>query len=47
MIKSRMSWAGHVVCVIETRNAYTILIGKNKGKRPLGRLGVGGRIASQ
>jgi len=27
---------GHVVFLGEMRNAYTILVGKSKGKRPLG-----------
>jgi hypothetical protein len=38
MIKSkRMRWAGHVIRIGETRNAYRILVGKPEGKRPLGR----------
>jgi hypothetical protein len=38
MIKSRrMRWAGHVARMGEKRNAYRILVGKPKGKRPLGR----------
>jgi hypothetical protein len=38
MIKSRrMRWAGHVARMGETRDAYRILVGKPKGKRPLGR----------
>jgi hypothetical protein len=38
MIKSRrMRWAGHVVRMGETRNAYRILVRKPEGKRPLGR----------
>jgi hypothetical protein len=38
MIKSRrMRWAGHVVRMVEKRNAYRILVGKPEGKRPLGR----------
>jgi hypothetical protein len=37
MIKStRMMWAGHVARM-ETRNAYSILVRKPEGKRPLGR----------
>jgi transposase len=37
MIKSRrMRWAGHVALMGEKRNAYRILVGKPKGKRPLG-----------
>jgi hypothetical protein len=36
MIKSRrMRWAGHVARIWEKRNAYRILVGKPKGKRPL------------
>jgi hypothetical protein len=38
MIKSRrMRWAGHVARIEETKNAYRILVGKPKGKRPLER----------
>jgi hypothetical protein len=38
MIKSkRMRWAGRVARMEETRNAYRILVGKQEGKRPLGR----------
>jgi hypothetical protein len=38
MIKSRrMRWAGHVERMGEKRNAYSLLVGKPKGKRPLGR----------
>jgi hypothetical protein len=38
MMKSRrMRWAGHVARMGEKRNAYTILVGKPEGKRPLGR----------
>jgi hypothetical protein len=37
MIKSRrMRWVGHVARMVETRNAYRILVGKPGGKRPLG-----------
>jgi hypothetical protein len=43
VIKSRrMRWAGHVARMRETRNAYRILVGKPEGKKPLGRLTVGG-----
>jgi hypothetical protein len=43
MIKSRrMRWAGHVARMGEKRNTYRILVGKPEGKRPLGRLDVGG-----
>jgi hypothetical protein len=38
IIKSkRMRWAGHVTRMREKRNAYRLLVGKPKGKRPLGR----------
>jgi hypothetical protein len=38
MIKSRrMRRAGHVARMGEKRNAYRLLVGKPKGKRPLGR----------
>jgi hypothetical protein len=37
-IKSRrMRWVGHVSCMGERRNVYRVLVGKHKGKRPLGR----------
>jgi hypothetical protein len=32
-----MRWAGRVERLVEKRNAYRILMGKPKGKRPLGR----------
>jgi hypothetical protein len=38
IIKSRkMRWVGHVARMGEKRNAYRLLVGKPKGKRPLGR----------
>jgi len=38
VIKSRrMRWAGHVTRMGERRGAYRDLVGKPKGKRPLGR----------
>ena len=38
MIKSRkMRWAGHVARMGERRGLYRVLVGKRKGKRPLGR----------
>jgi hypothetical protein len=44
VIKSRrMSWAGHVARMGEGRGVYRVLVRKPKGKRPLERLGVGGR----
>jgi hypothetical protein len=39
-----MRWAGHIACMGEMRNACNILVGKPKGKRPLGRPGHNGRI---
>ncbi|KAJ4444305.1 hypothetical protein ANN_06097, partial [Periplaneta americana] len=37
-IKSRrLSWAGHVAHMGESRNAYRVLVGRPEGKRPLGR----------
>jgi hypothetical protein len=37
MIKSRtMRWVGHVAYMGETRNVYSILVGKPEGKRPFG-----------
>jgi hypothetical protein len=32
-----MRWAGHVAQMGEKRNAYSILVGNQEGKRPLGR----------
>jgi hypothetical protein len=38
IIKSRrMRWAGHVARMGEKRNACRLLVGKSKGKRPIGR----------
>jgi hypothetical protein len=38
IIKSRRTrWAGNVARMGEKRNEYRILVGKSKGKRPLGR----------
>jgi hypothetical protein len=38
IIKSRrMRWAGHVACMGEKRNAYSLLVGKPEGKRPVGK----------
>jgi hypothetical protein len=38
VIKSRrMRWAGHVACMGEGRGVYRVLVGRLKGKRPLGR----------
>jgi hypothetical protein len=41
VLKSRkMSWAGHVACMEEMRNAYKIFIEKSEEKRPLRTPGV-------
>jgi hypothetical protein len=38
IIKSRrMKWAGHVARMGEKRNVYRSLVGKPRGKKPLGR----------
>jgi hypothetical protein len=37
VIKSRMGWAGHVARMGAWRGSYRILVGKPRGKRPLGR----------
>jgi hypothetical protein len=34
----RMRWSGHVARMGEMKNAYKILAGKPKGRRPLGRI---------
>ncbi|KAJ4443490.1 hypothetical protein ANN_05162 [Periplaneta americana] len=37
-IKSRrLRWAGYVARMVESRNAYRVLVGRPEGKRPLGR----------
>jgi ribosomal protein L24E len=33
----RMRWAGHVARMGKKRNVYRFLVGKQEGKRPLGR----------
>ncbi|KAJ4441541.1 hypothetical protein ANN_11397 [Periplaneta americana] len=33
----RLRWAGHVAHMGESRNAYSVLVGRSKGIRPLGR----------
>jgi hypothetical protein len=37
VVKSRMSWAGHVARTEERRGVHSVLVGKPEGKRPLGR----------
>jgi hypothetical protein len=39
MKSRRMRWAGHVPRMGEGRNVYRVLVGKPKGKSPLGRPG--------
>ena len=34
---SRLRWAGHVVRMVEDKNAFKILTGKHIGKKPLAR----------
>jgi hypothetical protein len=39
MVKTRrVKWTGYVERMVKKRNAYTTLMGKPEGKRPLGRL---------
>ena len=33
----RMRWEGHVACIMEKKNAYSVLAGKPEGKRLLQR----------
>ena len=37
VIKSIMRWVGYVASIGESRGVYRVLMGKPKGKRPLGR----------
>jgi hypothetical protein len=37
IISRRMRWAGHVARMERVRGLYRVLVGKSKGKRPLGR----------
>jgi hypothetical protein len=39
-----MRWTGNVARLGKMRNAYSILVAKPGRKRPLGRLGIPGRI---
>jgi hypothetical protein len=34
----RMRWIGHVALMREVKGAYSILVGRPEGRRPLGRL---------
>jgi hypothetical protein len=45
VIKSRkMRWAGHVARMEGRVSAYILLVGRPEETRPLGKLGLGGRI---
>jgi hypothetical protein len=37
VIKSRIRWAGHVACMRDRGGAYTVLVRRPEGKRPLER----------
>jgi len=39
-----MKWAGHVGGMGEKRGVYRVLVGKPERKRPVGEIGVDGRI---
>jgi hypothetical protein len=43
MQSRRVRWTRHAACM-RAKNAYRVLMGKSEGKRPLGRLDVGGKI---
>jgi hypothetical protein len=43
----RMRWVGHVARMEEERKMYKLLVARPEGKRPLGRLGVGGKMGSE
>jgi hypothetical protein len=42
MIKSRRIWVGHVARMGEKRKVYRLYVGKQEGRRPLGRPSLGG-----
>jgi len=45
VIKSRIiKWAGHAARMRERTGVYGVLVGKSKGKRPLGRLSIDVKI---
>ena len=44
VVKSRIRWAGHVVRMEEGRGVHRVLVGKPKGKRPVGRPRLDGRL---
>ncbi|KAJ4436144.1 hypothetical protein ANN_18771 [Periplaneta americana] len=37
-LSRRLTWAGHIARMGESRNVYRVLVGRPEGKRPLGRL---------
>jgi hypothetical protein len=41
----KMRWKGHVARMRAQRNAHRVLVGKPKGKRPLGRPKLRGKIS--
>jgi hypothetical protein len=43
----RMRWVGHVALMGEKRKLYKVLVGRPKGKRPLGDQGIDGRMGSK
>jgi hypothetical protein len=47
MKSRRMRWAGYVARMGEEGKLYKVLVGKPEGKRPLGHLGVGGKVESE
>jgi hypothetical protein len=44
MKSGRMRWEGNVALIVETKNVYSVLVGKPAWKRPFGRLDVDRRI---
>jgi hypothetical protein len=44
IISRRWRWAGHVTRVGTRGGAYSVLVGKHEGKRPLEDPGIDGRI---
>jgi hypothetical protein len=44
VIKSRMTWAGHVPTIGDIRNAFNILAGEHEGKGHFEDPGIDGRI---
>ena len=37
IISRKMRWSGHVACIRDRRDAHRVLLGRPKGRRPLGR----------